>query len=135
MNFVVVQTTFVKKSFNNSVKILDICRVCRCEGSLERPLFHPCICTGSIKFIHQECLLQWLRYSKKEICELCNHRFSFTPSEYKIFNVHIDSPYVTFRNKNIFNFLVYSPDMPKRLPLRIFFSGLLGTIFRQLYIC
>ena len=40
----------------------DICRVCRCEGSADRPLFHPCICTGSIKFIHQECLVQWLRY-------------------------------------------------------------------------
>jgi len=80
----------------------DICRVCRCEGSPDRPLFHPCICTGSIKFIHQECLLQWLRYSKKEFCELCNHRFSFTP--------------------------IYSPDMPKRLPLSIVFSGFLGTV-------
>ena len=59
----------------------DICRVCRCEGTPERPLFHPCICTGSIKYIHQECLLQWLKYSKKEFCELCSHRFSFTPSK------------------------------------------------------
>ena len=59
----------------------DICRVCRCESTPERPLLHPCICTGSIKFIHQERLLQWLRYSKKEFCELCNHRFSFTPSK------------------------------------------------------
>ena len=80
----------------------DICRVCRCEGTPERPLFHPCICTGSIKFIHQDCLLQWLRYSKKEFCELCSHRFSFTP--------------------------IYSPDMPKRLPLSIVFSGFLGTV-------
>ena len=63
----------------------DICRVCRCEGAPDRPLFHPCICTGSIKFIHQECLLQWLRYSKKEFCELCTHRFSFTPSKLNTF--------------------------------------------------
>jgi len=82
----------------------DICRVCRCEGSSERPLFHPCICTGSIKFIHQDCLVQWLRYSKKEFCELCNHRFSFTP--------------------------IYSPDMPKRIPLRLVLSGLVGTVGR-----
>jgi len=82
----------------------DICRVCRCEGSSERPLFHPCICTGSIKFIHQECLVQWLRYSKKEFCELCNYRFSFTP--------------------------IYSPDMPKRLPLNLVLSGLAGTVGR-----
>ncbi len=31
----------------------DICRVCRCEATPDRPLFHPCICTGSIKYIHQ----------------------------------------------------------------------------------
>merc|ERR1711884_890324 len=84
------------------ISLGDICRVCRCEGTAERPLFHPCICTGSIKYIHQECLLQWLKYSKKEFCELCSHRFSFTP--------------------------IYSPDMPKRLPLSIIFSGFLGTV-------
>lgn len=46
---------------------------------LDRPLFFPCICTGSIKYIHQECLTQWMRYSRKEFCELCGHKFSFTP--------------------------------------------------------
>jgi E3 ubiquitin-protein ligase MARCH6 len=33
---------------------LDICRVCRSEGLPDKPLYHPCICTGSIKYIHQE---------------------------------------------------------------------------------
>ena len=32
----------------------DICRVCRCEASFDKPLFYPCVCTGSIKYIHQE---------------------------------------------------------------------------------
>lgn len=80
----------------------DICRVCRCEGQPDRPLFHPCICTGSIKWIHQECLMQWMRYSRKEYCELCGHRFSFTP--------------------------IYSPDMPRVLPLRDVAGGLLTSI-------
>lgn len=80
----------------------DICRVCRSEASPDRPLFHPCICTGSIKWIHQECLLQWMRYSRKEYCELCSHRFSFTP--------------------------IYSPDMPRRLPLKDVIGGLLSSV-------
>lgn len=80
----------------------DICRVCRSEGLVDRPLFHPCICTGSIKWIHQECLVQWMRYSRKEYCELCGHRFSFTP--------------------------IYSPDMPRRLPLRDVIGGLFSSI-------
>ncbi len=33
----------------------DICRVCRMEEvSTDRPLFYPCVCTGSIKYVHQE---------------------------------------------------------------------------------
>ncbi|ODN03068.1 E3 ubiquitin-protein ligase MARCH6 [Orchesella cincta] len=80
----------------------DICRVCRSEGSPDRPLFYPCVCTGSIKYIHQDCLVQWLRYSRKEYCELCNHRFSFTP--------------------------IYAPDMPKRLPIKDIISGLVTSV-------
>ncbi|GAB6030401.1 E3 ubiquitin-protein ligase march6 [Chamberlinius hualienensis] len=82
----------------------DICRVCRSEGTADRPLYHPCICTGSIRYIHQECLVQWLRYSKKEYCELCSHNFSFAP--------------------------IYAPDMPKRLPIRDIVSGLLASVAR-----
>jgi len=26
-------------------------------------------------------LVQWLKYSRKEFCELCKHRFAFTPSK------------------------------------------------------
>ncbi|XP_029002896.1 E3 ubiquitin-protein ligase MARCHF6 [Betta splendens] len=80
----------------------DICRVCRSEGSPDKPLYHPCVCTGSIKFIHQECLVQWLKHSRKEYCELCKHRFAFTP--------------------------IYSPDMPSRLPIQDICAGLLTSV-------
>ncbi|XP_029445897.1 E3 ubiquitin-protein ligase MARCH6 [Rhinatrema bivittatum] len=80
----------------------DICRVCRSEGTPEKPLYHPCVCTGSIKFIHQECLVQWLKHSRKEYCELCKHRFAFTP--------------------------IYSPDMPSRLPIQDICAGLVTSI-------
>ena len=63
---------------------IDMCRVCRTESTPNRPLFYPCVCTGSIKYIHQECLLEWLKYSKKEYCELCKHKYTFQPSEFSI---------------------------------------------------
>ncbi len=60
-----------------------ICRICRCEEEEDRPLFHPCICTGSIKYVHEDCLLQWLEHSSnssgRSKCELCGHTFGFTP--------------------------------------------------------
>uniref|UniRef100_A0A1B0DNB3 RING-type E3 ubiquitin transferase n=1 Tax=Phlebotomus papatasi TaxID=29031 RepID=A0A1B0DNB3_PHLPP len=70
--------------------------------TIRQATFFPCICSGSIKWIHQDCLMQWMRYSRKEFCELCGHRFSFTP--------------------------IYSPDMPRVLPLRDVAGGLVSSI-------
>ena len=46
----------------------DTCRICRGEGSKEEPLFYPCKCSGSIKFVHQSCLMEWLYHSQKKHC-------------------------------------------------------------------
>jgi len=76
------------------------CRVCRSGEEDGRPLFYPCRCKGSIKYIHQDCLLEWLKVSKsKEKCELCGELFRFTP--------------------------VYKEGAPKRLSLYQLFAGLL----------
>ena len=32
----------------------DHCRICRSESTPDEPLFHPCKCSGSIKFVHQD---------------------------------------------------------------------------------
>lgn len=72
----------------------DTCRICRGEGSSEEPLFHPCKCSGSIMFVHQDCLMEWLEHSQKKHCELCKTPFRFTK--------------------------LYHPNMPRELPVRIF---------------
>mgnify|MGYP002386035397 CR=1 FL=1 len=64
----------------------DLCRVCRCGSTPEQPLFYPCLCKGSIRYIHQDCLLEWLQHSKKTSCELCKHSFKFRPSTHIPFN-------------------------------------------------
>ncbi|KAA3677474.1 E3 ubiquitin-protein ligase MARCH6, partial [Paragonimus westermani] len=84
---------------------LDFCRVCRCEATKSRPLFYPCLCTGSIKYIHQDCLLRWLQYSKRHTCELCNHRFSFAP--------------------------IYASGTPRFLPIRVLLVGLIRSLRRS----
>ncbi|CAF4568454.1 unnamed protein product, partial [Rotaria magnacalcarata] len=43
------------------------------------PLFYPCLCHGSIRYVHDDCLIQWLKVSRKEECELCGTKFRFTP--------------------------------------------------------
>lgn len=76
----------------------DVCRICRNPGDAENPLRYPCACSGSIKFVHQDCLLQWLNHSNARQCEVCKHAFSFSP--------------------------VYAENAPSRLPFQEFVVGM-----------
>ena len=44
-------------------KKIKICRVCYLEetDNINNPLIKPCKCSGSMKYIHYECLLHWLK--------------------------------------------------------------------------
>ncbi|KAL8287429.1 hypothetical protein RQP46_003287 [Phenoliferia psychrophenolica] len=70
----------------------DVCRVCR-SGVEDGPLFYPCQCTGSIRYVHEPCLNEWLARSKKTKCELCNTPLAYTkifsPSMPAVLPVHI----------------------------------------------
>lgn len=77
----------------NPVSVGDVCRICRSEGTTGRPLCHPCTCKGSLKYVHQECLLRWLYHRRNALsCELCGYEFSFTS--------------------------VYARDTPQRIPIK-----------------
>ncbi|KAF2867421.1 hypothetical protein BDV95DRAFT_582124 [Massariosphaeria phaeospora] len=73
---------------------VDTCRICRGDGTADEPLFYPCKCSGSIKYVHQECLMEWLSHSQKKYCELCKTPFRFTK--------------------------LYHPGMPTRIPTSVF---------------
>ncbi|KAI5863310.1 hypothetical protein GGS23DRAFT_566357 [Durotheca rogersii] len=97
-----------KPSGNDAFVDPDTCRICRGEGTAEEPLFYPCKCSGSIKYVHQDCLMEWLSHSQKKHCELCKTPFRFTK--------------------------LYSPDMPKRLPFYIFITHMAKYVFRNLLV-
>jgi E3 ubiquitin-protein ligase MARCH1/8 len=44
----------------------------------DSPLIAPCLCDGSMKFVHQECLQKWIKSSDKECCELCKYQYKMT---------------------------------------------------------
>ncbi|KAI9535355.1 hypothetical protein NQZ68_002909 [Dissostichus eleginoides] len=62
-----------KKS--TSLCIWGVLRICHCEGDEESPLITPCHCTGSLRFVHQSCLQQWIKSSDTRCCELCKYEF------------------------------------------------------------
>ena len=88
------KTEDVENNQNN--KTSKICRICYGDDSTEEnPLIYPCICSGSMKYIHYDCLKNWLNskieedisvddenqevevisYNRKDIaCELCKEK-------------------------------------------------------------
>lgn len=93
---------------NASQADADTCRICRGDGSPEEPLFYPCKCSGSIKYVHQDCLMEWLSHSQKKHCELCKTPFRFTK--------------------------LYAPNMPKTVPFYVFISHMAKYLFRNMLV-
>lgn len=60
----------VKNMYDDDDDEEDVCRICRNPGDADNPLRYPCACSGSIKFVHQDCLLQWLNHSNARQCEV-----------------------------------------------------------------
>lgn len=58
-----------------SIQSCDVCRICHGESTLEAPLITPCNCSGSMRYVHQECIQMWLKSSHSFSCELC--RFTY----------------------------------------------------------
>jgi len=51
------------------------CRIC---FESEGPLCAPCKCKGSIEYIHEACLLTWIREDEeRSSCELCKEPYAF----------------------------------------------------------
>lgn len=76
----------VKSGYDADTPIGGTCRICRGEGSDDNPLFHPCKCKGSIKYIHESCLMEWISSKNIDIskpgtmatCDICHHSISFS---------------------------------------------------------
>lgn len=54
----------------------EFCRICHCGGTdCEQPLIRPCLCSGTLMFVHQSCLQKWIKSSDIKKCELCKYEF------------------------------------------------------------
>lgn len=61
------------------------CRICRGDATPDNPLFHPCECKGSIKYLHEPCLLEWISARNLDVnkpgsvikCDICHYPFKF----------------------------------------------------------
>ena len=77
LNAANLKKSIKKSAAKSNHKINKICRICYMEeeDSEENPLVQPCICSGSMKYIHLKCLKHWINtrsFDKVESNELCS---------------------------------------------------------------
>lgn len=61
-----------------------MCRICH-SGNEDEELIRPCKCTGTVKYAHQSCILNWVSKSGHQSCELCKFKFKTRKESVKCF--------------------------------------------------
>ena len=55
----------------------EYCKLCYAgDDEKSHPLMSPCLCAGSLKYVHHDCLVQWIKAAGLERCDLCKHPFT-----------------------------------------------------------
>ncbi|XP_054826636.1 E3 ubiquitin-protein ligase MARCHF7 isoform X2 [Eublepharis macularius] len=75
----------------------DLCRICQMSStSPTNPLIEPCKCTGSLRYVHQECMKKWLQSKINSgssleavtTCELCKEKLHLNLDDFDIHELH-----------------------------------------------
>ena len=146
LNFITPEKIFLQE--NQKKKSTDFpqrcCRICYLEEETEiNPLIQPCLCSGSLKYIHLECLRKWIGtrnwtqiennenvciYLIKEVdCELCKNKLPdyirHKNKLYKIIDFKIDfKNYISFENLTLDkqkNKFIYIVNLDKKKEIKI----------------
>ncbi|XP_042348905.1 E3 ubiquitin-protein ligase MARCH7 isoform X2 [Plectropomus leopardus] len=92
----------------------DLCRICQMgEEVATNPLIQPCRCTGSLQYVHQECIKRWLRSKIGSgtnlegitTCELCKEKLRLNIDNFDIqelYRTHVQSEYDEFISSGLY---------------------------------
>ncbi|XP_070759546.1 E3 ubiquitin-protein ligase MARCHF7 [Enoplosus armatus] len=92
----------------------DLCRICQMGEELaSNPLIQPCRCTGSLQYVHQDCIKRWLRskigsgtnLEAITTCELCKDKLRLNIDNFDIqelYRTHVQSEYDEFISSGLY---------------------------------
>ncbi|XP_054578906.1 E3 ubiquitin-protein ligase MARCHF7 isoform X5 [Eptesicus fuscus] len=75
----------------------DLCRICQmAAASSSNLLIEPCKCTGSLQYVHQECMKKWLQAKINSgssleavtTCELCKEKLQLNLEDFDVHELH-----------------------------------------------
>ena len=81
-----------------------VCRICYDNSEDISRLLSPCGCSGTMKFVHDHCLRQWIKVKKQQIsqfkCELCEKKLfikkNFKEERFKLYGIYSSCGYYIF---------------------------------------
>lgn len=53
-----------------------MCRICLIEESVKDSLVSPCRCSGTMAYVHQSCVKEWIFTSEATSCEVCDYKYT-----------------------------------------------------------
>lgn len=72
-------------------------------------LTNPCACKGSLSYVHEACLVQWLLAKNIRKCELCHSEFDINEQYGTIWEItHYAVKHLFTNYKRMFKFAIYS---------------------------
>lgn len=92
----------------------DLCRICQMgQQSASNPLIQPCCCTGSLQYVHQECIKRWLCCKISSgtsldlitTCELCKEKLRLEMDNFNVqelHRTHVQSEYDNFISSGLY---------------------------------
>ncbi|XP_002162482.2 E3 ubiquitin-protein ligase MARCHF8 isoform X1 [Hydra vulgaris] len=57
-------------------RVNDICKICHNEQTKNDAFVSPCLCSGSLLYVHQSCIQKWIKMTGAKSCELCQYGFN-----------------------------------------------------------
>ncbi|XP_002162358.2 E3 ubiquitin-protein ligase MARCHF1 isoform X1 [Hydra vulgaris] len=55
---------------------VEICKICHSESTKDDAFISPCLCSGSLLYVHQSCIQKWIKVTGAKNCELCQYHFN-----------------------------------------------------------
>lgn len=83
-------SSIVGNAVKSSLKYKKVCRICYEPKRDDDPLLMPCLCEGSMKYVHRSCIKKWIENSKVILdnpkCEVCKTQFAIQKKKNIVLN-------------------------------------------------
>merc|ERR1719399_1041798 len=73
----------MSSSYDEDIPLDAICRICLDDAKAS--LFRPCLCQGTMMYVHRECLETWRRQAHNPLayqrCQQCNYQYNLSRND------------------------------------------------------